>query len=123
MLRFGPHEHHRYPTTVAHETGLSKRREMVQSAVHHFRRTLSRTTYERHRLSISVVKTMPNNQPLKDDLYLAYLAHQFPTGDYQNWDICEQLLPHVEKIVDKLPSNPRSLEAWTEVLTNLAWYL
>jgi tetratricopeptide (TPR) repeat protein len=55
--------------------------------------------------------------------FVELLAQEFPSGQFENWKQCEQLLPHVEPLYDIEPASELSLKAWAQVLTNAAWYL
>jgi tetratricopeptide (TPR) repeat protein len=55
--------------------------------------------------------------------FLKLMAQEFPTGEFETWKQCEQLFPHIEPLFDTEPSSEEPLLAWTEVLTNAAWYL
>lgn len=54
------------------------------------------------------------------------LAQQFPNGDFENWEQCELLLPRVQTMYKKrscLRSTITLSLAWSQILTNMAWYL
>jgi tetratricopeptide (TPR) repeat protein len=55
--------------------------------------------------------------------FVALMAQELPTGNYENWEKCQQLLPHVERLFHTRPATDNALKAWTQVLTNAAWYL
>ena len=55
--------------------------------------------------------------------FLALMALELPSGEYENWGTCQQLLPHVESLFNSKPTAKEGLKAWSEVLTNAAWYL
>lgn len=56
------------------------------------------------------------------EIYLELIAQQFPTGQYENWSRCQQLVPHVEHLSLSSLTSTISLEAWAHTITNLAWY-
>jgi tetratricopeptide (TPR) repeat protein len=56
--------------------------------------------------------------------FIELMAQQFPfQAEYEHWAKCQQLLPHVEPLFDATPADEQTLKAWTEVLTNAAYYL
>ncbi|KAF2195361.1 hypothetical protein K469DRAFT_545893, partial [Zopfia rhizophila CBS 207.26] len=55
--------------------------------------------------------------------FLELMAQEFPSGEYENWAKCQQLLPHAEPLYDTEPASEQLLKAWAQVLTNAAWYL
>jgi tetratricopeptide (TPR) repeat protein len=55
--------------------------------------------------------------------FITLMAQELPTGNYENWEKCQQLLPHIEKLYNTQPAADDALKAWTQVLTNAAWYL
>ncbi|KAF2994399.1 hypothetical protein E8E13_002869 [Curvularia kusanoi] len=55
--------------------------------------------------------------------FLLLMAAELPTGEYQNWKKCQQLLPHVEPLFSSEPTTGKALEAWAQLLTKAAWYL
>jgi tetratricopeptide (TPR) repeat protein len=55
--------------------------------------------------------------------FVALMAQELPSGEYENWAKCQQLLPHVEPLFASKPASDEAVEAWAQVLTNAAWYL
>jgi hypothetical protein len=55
--------------------------------------------------------------------FVALMAQELPSGEYENWAKCQQLLPHVEPLFESEPAAEEALKAWAQVLTNAAWYL
>jgi tetratricopeptide (TPR) repeat protein len=55
--------------------------------------------------------------------FMRLMAQELPSGNYENWAKCQQLLPHIEPLFDTQPTSGVALEAWAQVLTNAAWYL
>jgi hypothetical protein len=55
--------------------------------------------------------------------FVALMAQELPSGEYENWAKCQQLLPHVEPLFDADPTSKEALKPLTQVLTNAAWYL
>lgn len=55
--------------------------------------------------------------------FIALMAQELPSGEYENRLKCQQLLPHIERLYDTEPSTIEVSKAWAQVLTNAAWYL
>jgi tetratricopeptide (TPR) repeat protein len=55
--------------------------------------------------------------------FLRLMAKEFPSGKFENWAKCQQLLPHVEPIFESEPADEESQREWAQVLTNAAWYV
>ncbi|UPX15250.1 uncharacterized protein EKO05_0005705 [Ascochyta rabiei] len=60
--------------------------------------------------------------------FIHTMSQDFPTGHFENWTKCEQLLPHVEQLyhMDPTTIDPTTVDlsrAWAQTLTNAAWYL
>jgi tetratricopeptide (TPR) repeat protein len=55
--------------------------------------------------------------------FLMLMAQELPSGEYENWAKCQQLLPHVEPLFESKLTAEEALTAWAQVLTNAAWYL
>ncbi|VBB77139.1 Putative protein of unknown function [Podospora comata] len=53
--------------------------------------------------------------------YIDRLAASFPTGNYENWAICQSLFAHVQMALGYRPSENRE-ERWATVLYNGSWY-
>ena len=51
------------------------------------------------------------------------MAREFPTGQFENWTKCQQLLPHIESLYDTEPATDESLKEWAQILTNASWYM
>ena len=54
--------------------------------------------------------------------YIAILAKEFPTGNYENWKRCQQLFPHAKAATLLRPSSQSSRRQWATLLYNVAWY-
>ena len=54
--------------------------------------------------------------------FVAAMAAAFPDGEYENWHTCRTLLPHIQFITKRQPSQERQSEDWTQVLSNAGWY-
>ena len=55
--------------------------------------------------------------------FVELMAREFPTGRFENWAKCQQLLPHIESLYDSKPATNKSIDEWAEILTNAAWYM
>ncbi|KAF1816157.1 hypothetical protein P152DRAFT_470200 [Eremomyces bilateralis CBS 781.70] len=55
--------------------------------------------------------------------FIGLMAQEFPTGQFENWGRCQQLLPHIESLYDKEPATDESLKDWAQILINSAWYM
>jgi tetratricopeptide (TPR) repeat protein len=55
--------------------------------------------------------------------FVKTIAHEFPTGDFENWAKCQQLLPHIESLYDYEPDGNECTAEWAHILTNAAWYM
>ncbi|KAF1357337.1 hypothetical protein EJ07DRAFT_181110 [Lizonia empirigonia] len=53
-----------------------------------------------------------------DDPYFEHLAQEFPTGEFENWTRCQQLLPQAEIAYNSIPVSVMSWEAWAQIATN-----
>ncbi|XXG96704.1 hypothetical protein Hte_002994 [Hypoxylon texense] len=55
--------------------------------------------------------------------FLSLMAKEFPTGEFKNRAKCQQLLPHLDTLLDQEPSGREAAKEWAKLLTNVAWYL
>jgi tetratricopeptide (TPR) repeat protein len=55
--------------------------------------------------------------------FVVLMAQELPSGEYENWGKCQQLLPHVAPLFDAEPATKEGLKAWAQVLNNASWYL
>ncbi|KAF6787063.1 Kinesin light chain 5, partial [Colletotrichum sojae] len=56
-------------------------------------------------------------------LFLQLASEHFPSGVFETWQQCQTLMPHVQPLLDKEPSEERNRLEWGKLLTNVAWYL
>jgi tetratricopeptide (TPR) repeat protein len=56
------------------------------------------------------------------DLSIDKLYAEFPTGEYENWERCQPLFPHVRSAVSHRPKSQDSLRSWAAILYRGAWY-
>jgi hypothetical protein len=50
------------------------------------------------------------------------MADVFPTGRYENWGRCEQLLPQITSFYATNLADTESSESWAHIVTQAAWY-
>ncbi|CAG8108423.1 unnamed protein product [Penicillium nalgiovense] len=54
--------------------------------------------------------------------FIKTLYGEFPTGQYENWERCRSLFPHVRSAVLHQPKSQDSLRSWAALLYKGAWY-
>ncbi|KAJ5965914.1 hypothetical protein N7481_012628 [Penicillium waksmanii] len=54
--------------------------------------------------------------------FINNLCHAFPIGEYENWEQCRLLFPHVKLAVSKRPKSDFSRQQWAILLSRAAWY-
>ncbi|OCK85164.1 hypothetical protein K432DRAFT_343643 [Lepidopterella palustris CBS 459.81] len=54
--------------------------------------------------------------------YIKNLCTAFPTGNHENWRICQELFPHARSAEAQRPATESSLREWATILHNAAWY-
>jgi tetratricopeptide (TPR) repeat protein len=54
--------------------------------------------------------------------FIYNLYSELPTGQYENWERCRSLFPHVKSAVSHRPISQESLQHWATVLYRGAWY-
>jgi tetratricopeptide (TPR) repeat protein len=54
--------------------------------------------------------------------FIRNMCGAFPTGQYENWGICEGLFPHAVVALRKQPRDKESCKEWATLLYNAAWY-
>ena len=54
--------------------------------------------------------------------FINNLYGEFPTGEYENWERCRSLFPHVRSAVLQRPKSQDSLRNWAALLYKGAWY-
>lgn len=82
-------------------------------------------TFEMHRLvQLSTREWLDShNETEKFKVqFISRLAKAFPSGNYQNWETCRQLLPHAEKGIHYCPANDEAFEPWALLLYNSSSY-
>ncbi|KAF6803947.1 Kinesin light chain 5 [Colletotrichum sojae] len=56
-------------------------------------------------------------------LFLQSASEHFPSGIFETWQQCQTLMPHIQPLLDKEPSEERNRLEWGKLLTNVSWYL
>ncbi|KAL9566608.1 hypothetical protein ACKAV7_009523 [Fusarium commune] len=56
-------------------------------------------------------------------LFMKLAADHFPSGAFETWAICQNLLPHIEPWLGRKPREETAVANWAEVLTNVSWYM
>ncbi|KAJ6013114.1 hypothetical protein N7522_003469 [Penicillium canescens] len=54
--------------------------------------------------------------------FISKLCEEFPTGEYENWERCRPLFPHVKSAMSQRPTSLDSLRQWATLLYRGAWY-
>ncbi|KAF6804524.1 Kinesin light chain 5 [Colletotrichum sojae] len=55
-------------------------------------------------------------------LFLQSASEHFPSGVFETWQQCQTLMPHVQPLLDKEPSEEHNRLEWGKLLTNVSWY-
>ncbi|KAJ4345916.1 uncharacterized protein N0V89_012052 [Didymosphaeria variabile] len=83
-------------------------------------------TFEMHALvqfCMRVWLSSSNDADRWQGRFIQLMAQEFPSGDFETWTKCKQLLPHIETLYDAEPDADDMVEKWAQVLTNAAKYL
>ncbi|KAJ5967735.1 Tetratricopeptide-like helical [Penicillium viridicatum] len=57
------------------------------------------------------------------DKFISTLYDEFPTtGEYENWERCRLLFPHVKSAMSQRPTSPDAQHQWATLLYRCAWY-
>ncbi|PVH69231.1 hypothetical protein DL98DRAFT_554516 [Cadophora sp. DSE1049] len=54
--------------------------------------------------------------------YCKILSNEFPTGEYENWERCQVLFPHVQSAVAQQPEDQDVLRDWATIQYRAGWY-
>ncbi|KAF2688898.1 TPR-like protein [Lentithecium fluviatile CBS 122367] len=54
--------------------------------------------------------------------FISNLCAKFPTGQYENWAVCQALFAHARSAVGQQPEDKSSLAEWATLLYRAAWY-
>ncbi|KAH8689766.1 hypothetical protein GQ44DRAFT_637109, partial [Phaeosphaeriaceae sp. PMI808] len=55
--------------------------------------------------------------------FVGLMSQEFPTGEFENWDKCRLLLPHVESLYNMELSSRNSVKEWVQVLNDAGRYI
>lgn len=56
------------------------------------------------------------------DKFISILCDDFPTGEYENWEKCRLLFPHVKSALSQRPTSAELQRRWASLLYRGAWY-
>ncbi|KAJ5917547.1 hypothetical protein N7466_011101 [Penicillium verhagenii] len=56
------------------------------------------------------------------EIFINNLCEEFPTAEYENWETCRALFPHVKCAISQRPESPNCLRQWATLLYRAAWY-
>ncbi|CAG7965533.1 unnamed protein product [Penicillium salamii] len=83
------------------------------------------TMFTMHRLVQLTVRTWLKTHGQEEEWkerFISNLVGEFPTGEYENWERCRSLFPHVRSAVLHRPKSLDSLRNWAALLYRGAWY-
>lgn len=87
--------------------------------------SVDESTFEMHGLvQLATRKWLEANDQLErwKQQYIKNLCAEFPTGEYENWRMCQALYPHARSAVAQQPVVESSLQEWASILYCAAWY-
>ncbi|CAG8345481.1 unnamed protein product, partial [Penicillium salamii] len=87
--------------------------------------TENSTLFSMHRLVQLTTRAWLKSQGQIDqwkDQFISTLCDEFPTGEYENWERCRPLFPHVKSAVSQQPASSGCLLKWALLLYRGAWY-
>ncbi|KAK2729207.1 kinesin light, partial [Colletotrichum kahawae] len=56
-------------------------------------------------------------------LFLQSASKHFPSGVFETWEQCQTLMPHLQPLLDQEPSEESDRLEWSNLATNVAFYL
>ncbi|KAJ5159346.1 uncharacterized protein N7500_008997 [Penicillium coprophilum] len=83
------------------------------------------TVFTMHRLVQLTVRTWLKTCGQEEkwkERFIKNLYDEFPTGQYENWERCRSLFPHVRSALLHQPKSQDSLKNWATLLYKGAWY-
>jgi hypothetical protein len=86
---------------------------------------IDRTTFEMHGLvQLATRNWLCANGQLErwKRLFIRNLSAEFPSGEHENWEMCQVLFSHAKSAVAQQPNDPESLLEWASLLHNAALY-
>ncbi|KAG8525686.1 uncharacterized protein KY384_000446 [Bacidia gigantensis] len=54
--------------------------------------------------------------------YIKILSIAFPSGEYETWSRCRELLPHAKSAIAQRPQAQQAIIEWASLLYNAGWY-
>ncbi|RYP75597.1 hypothetical protein DL771_002297 [Monosporascus sp. 5C6A] len=57
------------------------------------------------------------------NLFLRLTSSHFPAGNYETWEQCQILLPHVQSVLNEQPPEENDQLGWSRLLTKVSWYM
>ncbi|UPX11081.1 uncharacterized protein EKO05_0001705 [Ascochyta rabiei] len=57
------------------------------------------------------------------EIYVALMNENYPTGQLEDWSVCQTLLPHAQTALKNLPVGADALELWASLSSNVGWYM
>ncbi|KAJ5819498.1 hypothetical protein N7474_005089 [Penicillium riverlandense] len=78
-----------------------------------------------HRLVQLTVRTWLKTHgqlELWKERFISNLCQKFPTGEFENWEQCRSLFPHVKSAMSQRPDSQESVLQWATLLFRGAWY-
>ena len=85
----------------------------------------NKTSFEMHALvQLATRKWLESNGKLErwKGQFISNLCAAFPTGEYENWTVCQTLFPHAKSAAAQRPEKKDTLSVWASVLYRAAWY-
>ncbi|KAL5373074.1 hypothetical protein DPSP01_012980 [Paraphaeosphaeria sporulosa] len=85
----------------------------------------SSTTFEMHALvQLATRMWLAANGKLEHwrQQFISNLCAEFPTGQYENWTVCQALFAHARSAAGQQPEQKSSLAEWATLLYRAAWY-
>jgi hypothetical protein len=83
------------------------------------------TTFEMHALvQLAMRKWLKAKSKLErwKQQFVSNLYAAFPTGDYEDWEVCRALYAHAKAAVEQQPKDESSIVEWATVLYRAAWF-
>src|SRR5579871_1654876 len=83
------------------------------------------TTFEMHRLvQLATRKWLEAHGQLErwKQQFIRKLCEEFPTGEYENWAVCQAIFPHAKSAALQQPKEQDMLRDWATILYKAAWY-
>lgn len=71
------------------------------------------TSFTMHRLEQMITRAWLKSDGQIDqwkDKFISILCDKFPTGEYENWEVCRLLFPHVKPAMSQQPASPQCLQ-------------